>query len=352
MQDIKKVTLKKNASIKEAFEVIDKGAKRIAIVLDDEERVIGTISDGDARRGLLKGYTLESSIEDLYYKTPTLGYETDSNEEIIKKAIVKKLYQVPIVDKNNKLIYVEDLANLLQRTKRRNKVVLMAGGLGTRLRPLTDSIPKPLLEIGGKPILETIIGNFVKYGFIDIIISVNYKAEMIKNYFGNGQQFGANISYVEDTKRLGTAGSLSLFSDDSMEPFFVMNADLLTTVNFEQMLDFHLEENSIATMAVREYEYQVPYGVIEIQNSGITSIQEKPIQKFFVNAGIYILSKKVLKNIPKDEFYDMPTLFEELINDNQKVLSFPVHEYWLDIGRMDELQQAQNEYFRIFDVKK
>ncbi len=350
MQNIKKVTLNKTATIKETFEVIDKGAMKIAIIIDDEDKVIGTISDGDARRGLLQGYTLESSIEELYFKTPTLGYITDSKDEIIKKAISKKLYQVPIVDQDNKLIYVEDLATLLQRRARRNKVILMAGGLGTRLRPLTNDIPKPLLQIGGKPILETIIQNFVKYGFVDIIISVNYKAQMIKDYFGDGSKLGGNITYVEENKRLGTAGALSLLSEIPKEPFFVMNADLLTTVNFELMLDFHSTEDSIATMAVREYEYQIPYGVVEVLDSQISSIQEKPIQKFFVNAGIYILSPRVLSNIPKDEFYDMPTLFDELIHENKKALSFPVHEYWMDIGRMDEFQQAQSEYFRVFDA--
>jgi len=350
MQDMKKVTLEKTATIKEALEVIDEGAIRIAIIIDDDNRVIGTISDGDARRGLLKGYSLNSSIEELYFKTPTLGYISDSKDEIIKKAISKKLYQVPIVDEENRLIYVEDLATLLQCRTRRNKVVLMAGGLGTRLRPLTNDIPKPLLKIGGKPILETIIQNFVKHGFVDIIISVNYKAEMIKDYLKDGKKLGANITYIEETKRLGTAGALSLLLEIPREPFFVMNADLLTTVNFEQMLDFHSKENSLATMGVREYEYQVPYGVIEVDESNISSIKEKPIQKFFVNAGIYVLSPKVLSNIPENEFFDMPTLFEKLIQNSHNVLSFPIHEYWLDIGRIDEFQQAQNEYFRFFNV--
>jgi len=351
MQITNKVTLKKTATIKETLKIIDKGAMSIAIIEDEDKKVIGTISDGDARRGLLKGYTLESSIEELYQRNPTLGYETDSRDEIIKKAILKRLYQVPIVDENDRLIYIEDIANLLQRTKRRNKVILMAGGLGTRLRPLTDDTPKPLLKIGGKPILQTIIQNFVKHGFTEIIISVNYRSEMIKDYFGDGKKIGANITYIEEEKRMGTAGALSLLKETPHEPFFVMNADLLTTINFEQMLSFHTTESSLATMAVREYEYQVPYGVIEIEESQITSIKEKPIQKFFVNAGIYVLSPRVLEHVPKDKFYDMPTLFEELINKNKKTLSFPVHEYWLDIGRMDEFQQAQSEYFRVFNVQ-
>ena len=347
------IELKVSTVIKEALLVIDKGANKIAVIVDDERKVIGTITDGDIRRGLLKGYSLENTVEDLYFKTPTLGSISDSKDEIIKKAIARKLYQVPIVDDDGKLLYIEDLASLLKRRKhRRNKVVLMAGGLGTRLRPLTKDIPKPLLKVGGKPILETIIQNFVKYGFIDIVISLNYKAEMIKEYFGNGDKFNANITYIEENKRMGTAGALDLLTEVPTEPFFVMNADLLTTVNFEHMLDFHMHEGSQATMAVREYEYQVPYGVIETHEGQITSIKEKPLQKFFVNAGIYILSPNTLTNIPKDEFYDMPTFFEELISENKKTLSFHIHEYWLDIGQMEEYNKAQNEYFGIFDEEK
>ena len=226
----------------------------------------------------------------------------------------------------------------------------MAGGLGTRLRPLTQDTPKPLLKVGNKPILETIIENFAKYGFVNITISVNYKADMIKEYFGDGSALGVNIDYIEESKRLGTAGALSLIKERPQEPFFVMNADLLTNVNFEHLLDFHLLERSVATMCVREYDYQVPYGVIETDGSLITSIKEKPLHKFFVNAGIYTLSPQVFEYIPKDEFYDMPTLFEDIIANNLKSVSFPIHEYWLDIGRMEEFEQAQNEYNEVFSV--
>ena len=226
----------------------------------------------------------------------------------------------------------------------------MAGGLGTRLRPLTQDTPKPLLKVGDKPILQTIIESFAKYGFEDIVISVNYKSHMIKDYFGDGSQFGVKISYIDEDKRLGTAGALSLLNDKPKEPFFVMNGDLLTNVNFEKFLDFHTFENSIASMAIREHEFQIPYGVIQTNGAKITDIKEKPIQKFFVNSGIYILSPQTLDYIPKDEFFDMPTLFNKLIEDNKNVLSFPIHEYWLDIGRMEELQKAQSEYFGVFNV--
>ena len=348
MSKYQDILLKRTSSIKEALEVIDKGAMRIAIVLDDEEKVVGTLTDGDIRRGLLNGLSLDSSIESLYFKEPTLANINDSKELIVQKAIRKQIYQIPIVDNEGRLVKIEELSNLLKTNAKSNRVILMAGGLGTRLRPLTQDIPKPLLKVGNKPILETIIENFAKYGFVNITISVNYKADMIKEYFGDGAALGVNIDYVEETKRLGTAGALSLIKERPQEPFFVMNADLLTNVNFEHLLDFHMMEHSVATMCVREYDYQVPYGVIETDGSKIVSIEEKPIHKFFVNAGIYTLSPQVFEYIPKNEFYDMPTLFEDIIKDELKSISFPIHEYWLDIGRMSDFEQAQNEYGEVF----
>jgi len=348
MKKYKEILLHKEATIKKALEVIDKGAMRIAIVLDDNEKVVGTLSDGDIRRGLLNGLTLDSSIENLYFKKPTLANINDPKELIIQKAIRKQIYQIPIVDNDGKFVKIEDLANLLKANTKRNHVILMAGGLGTRLRPLTHDLPKPLLKVGNKPILETIIENFAKYGFVNITISVNYKADMIQKYFGDGSALGVNINYIQETQRLGTAGALSLIKDRPQEPFFVMNADLLTNVNFEHLLDFHSFEHSVATMCVREYDYQVPYGVIQTDGIRITAIEEKPLQKFFVNAGIYVLSPQIFEYIPKDQFYDMPTLFEELIKDDLKTISFPIHEYWLDIGRMSDFKQAQDEYGEIF----
>jgi NDP-sugar pyrophosphorylase family protein len=317
-------------------------------VLDDSKKVVGTLSDGDIRRGLLNGLNLDSTIEDIYFKEPTLASVNDSKDVIIQKALRKHIYQIPIVDSEGRFVKIEELSNLLKVNAKYNRVFLMAGGLGTRLRPLTQDTPKPLLKVGNKPILETIIENFAKYGFVNITISVNYKADMIKKYFGDGSNLGVNIDYIEETKRLGTAGALSLIKDRPQEPFFVMNADLLTNVNFEHLLDFHLVEHSVATMCVREYDYQVPYGVIQTQGSKILSIKEKPIHKFFVNAGIYVLSPQVFEYIPKNEFYDMPTLFEDIIQDELKSISFPIHEYWLDIGRMSDFEQAQHEYGDVF----
>jgi NDP-sugar pyrophosphorylase family protein len=317
---------------------------RMAIVVDESNKLLGILNDGDIRRALLEGYSLEDSIEKIYNKTPLICNMNDSKNMIIQKAIKRKVYQIPIVDNDNRLIDVEDLATLLTNVNRKNKVILMAGGLGTRLRPLTEDTPKPLLKVGTKPILQTIIENFENYGFKDIILSVNYKADMIKEYFKDGSEFRVNIEYLEEDKRLGTAGALSLLKEKPNEPFFVMNADLLTNVNFTHLLDFHSFGNSMATMCVREYDFQVPYGVIKTDGDKISSIVEKPVHKFFVNAGIYLLSPKVLEYIPDDTFYDMPTLFDKLIQENKNVLSFPIHEYWLDIGKMEDFHRAQSEF--------
>ena len=352
MNDINNILLKETNTIQEALQTIDTEAIRIAVVINKEKKVIGTLSDGDIRRGLLKGKNISDTIEDVYFRTPTLCNINEPIDKIIQLAISKKIYQVPIIDDNGYLVRIEDLGNMLSIANRPNEVILMAGGLGTRLRPLTTNTPKPLLKVGNQPILETIINNFSKYGFKNITISVNYMSEMIIDYFGDGSKLGVNITYIHENDRLGTAGALSLLKNKPNKPFFVMNADLLTDINFVHLLDYHHSENSTATMCVREYDFQVPYGVIEVENQQITSIVEKPLHKFFVNAGIYVLSPNVLEEIPHNVFYDMPTLFEELINKQQKILSFPIHEYWLDIGKLDDFKQAQIEYGKVFNQKE
>jgi len=237
---------------------------------------------------------------------------------------------------------------LIQPQRRSNKVVLMAGGLGTRLSPLTDSTPKPMLHVGNKPILETIIDRFSACGYGEIILSVKYKSHLIEEYFKDGAAFGVNIEYVHEEKRMGTAGALSLMSKRLDEPFFVMNADLLTSVNFENLHNYHLSQHAVATMGVREYDFQVPYGVVNVKDNYILSIEEKPIHKFFVSAGIYMFCPSILDYVPQDKFFDMPSLFSTLIAENLKTVSFPIREYWLDIGRMSDYERANLEYTGIF----
>ncbi len=348
MQCFDNIKLKTNSTIKEALSIIDSGAMQIALVLDKDNKLLGTVTDGDIRRGLLRGLTLEDAIESIIYKTPTVCTVKDSKEDVLKIAVEKKLYKIPIVDLEGVLVGLYEVDDLLKPEEHPNKVVLMVGGLGSRLSPLTDDAPKSLLNVGNKPILETIIASFAKYGFNNIILSVNYKSEMIEDYFGDGSNFGVNIKYVHENKRMGTAGALSLMKGDLSEPFFVMNGDLLTNINFEHMLIYHQESKAVATMGVREYDFQVPYGVVNVKEDLITSIEEKPVHKFFVNAGVYVLDSYVLNEIPDDVFYDMPTLFDSLIANKKKAVSFPIREYWLDIGRISDYEQANNEYHGVF----
>lgn len=348
MKNYKNILLNSNSTIREALKIIDSGAMKIGIVVDEEEKLIGTVTDGDIRRGLLNNLSLDDVLETIIFRTPTVCKIDDTKERILEIAVEKKLYQIPIVNNDGKLIGIEEVDELLKSKHKNNKVVLMVGGLGTRLRPLTNITPKPMLKVGDKPILETIIRNFKKYGFTEIILSVSYKAEIIENYFGDGSTFGVNIEYIHEEKRMGTAGALSLIREKLSEPFFVMNGDLLTNINFEHMMDYHISNSSIATMGVREYDFQVPYGVVNVDGINIKSIEEKPVHNFYVSGGVYVLDSKVLYFIPKNEFFDMPTLFEKVIADGKKSISFPIREYWLDIGRMEEFEKANNEYHEVF----
>ena len=344
MSIIDKVVMNDSTSIKKAMEVIDTSKIKIALVVSDNKQLIGTITDGDIRRAILKGVTLSDPVKDIMNRNFIYSEVGESREKILQLAKLNQIQQVPIVDKNCILVGIEDISSPLLPVKRQNKVVLMVGGLGTRLRPLTNETPKPLLKVKDKPILEIILEGFIKYGFNDFIFSVNYKSEMIEEYFGDGKRFGVNIQYAHDRERMGTAGSLSFIKKKLTEDFLVMNGDLLTNINFEHLLEFHFNNNSKATMCVREYDFQVPYGVVNIQEHNIASIEEKPVHKFFVNAGIYMLNPSVLKYIPENSFFDMPTLFNILIQSKEKVLPFPVREYRLDIGEIGEYNKANSEY--------
>ena len=348
MKNIEDITVKDSISILEVMKIIDESSKQIAIVVDENNKLLGTISDGDIRRALLKNIPLTESVKEIYFKTPTVASINDSREEIINICKVKKIHQIPIVDSKGNLVGLEILDELISKEKKLNKVILMVGGLGTRLQPLTENIPKPMLEVGNKPILQTIVEKFAEYGYLNIVMCINYKSHVIKDYFGDGTEFGVNIEYVSEKDRMGTAGALSLLKDKPQESFFVMNGDLLTNVNFEHLHDFHTSNNSIGTMCVRDYDFQVPFGVVSIKDTKILSIDEKPKHKFFVNAGIYMFDPEILEYIPKNEFYDMPTLFKKLIDKNKKVISFPLREYWLDVGRIEEYEKANLEYPKEF----
>ncbi len=342
--------LSEEATIEDAMRAIDTGATRIALVANTQKKLLGCISDGDIRRALLQKKELSTPAKNIMNPAPITAMVQDTREIILRKALQHNVYQIPIIDSEGIIHGLDDVRHLLQPRSRPNTVVLMAGGLGTRLRPLTEKKPKPLLSVGGKPIMETILNQFTQYGFQNFIISVNYKADMIIQYFGDGSKYGVNIEYVKETKRMGTAGALSLMRHMIDGDFFVMNGDLLTKINLEHMLNFHTSNNSSATMAVRQYDIQVPYGVVETKNNKIYSIKEKPKHSFYVNAGIYILNKKILSEIPENVFFDMPTLFQKACEKGLETLSFPIHEYWLDIGKMADFERANHEFGTFFNA--
>ncbi|MNS93300.1 D-glycero-alpha-D-manno-heptose 1-phosphate guanylyltransferase [compost metagenome] len=224
----------------------------------------------------------------------------------------------------------------------------MAGGLGTRLGELTKSTPKPMLKVGDKPLLETIVRNFLDQGFKNFYFAVNYMAEVIEDHFGDGEKFGAQIRYLRENKRLGTAGALSLIPEMPTEPLIVANGDLLADIDYSHMLDMHVDTEAVATMGVSEYEFQIPYGVVHEQGGDISHIEEKPAHKSLISAGIYVLSPAALELVPKDQFFDMPTLFEQMIDHKMRSRVYQVHGYWLDIGRLPDYQKANSDISRVF----
>ncbi len=340
------------ATVKEALAVMDKSALQIVFVVDDEEHLLGVVTDGDVRRSLLRGGDLTQSVASVMNAHPIVALQGTERATLLQMMRGKEIRQIPLVDDKNRLVGLARLEELLYRPQRDNIVVLMAGGLGTRLRPLTDKIPKPLLKVGTKPILETILENFLDAGFYRFYLAVNYKSQMIEDYFGNGSRFGAEIQYLHENKRMGTAGALYFLPEIPKQPIIVMNGDLLTKVDFGEFLDYHIKQGAAATMAVREYNYQVPYGVIDFDGEKITGIREKPSYSFFVNAGIYVLNPEAVARVDKEEFFDMPQLFDALVAAGKKTTVYPMREYWLDIGRMDDFQRAQEEFGEMFEVRK
>ncbi|MGA7802785.1 MAG: nucleotidyltransferase family protein [Gammaproteobacteria bacterium] len=348
MKSWKDVTVGLDTTIRETIERIDASSAQIALVCDAGNHLLGTVTDGDVRRGILRGVRLETPVREIMNTRPTKAGPNDDRGIILEIMKKKLLRQIPIVDGANCVLGLETLDELLRPEQRDSVVVIMAGGLGMRLRPLTEECPKPMLPIGGRPILETILCNFVEYNFRRFYISVNYMAERISEYFGDGSKWGAEIHYIHEDRKLGTAGALSLLPIRPNDPFIVMNGDVLTKVNFDHLLDFHSGHAAQGTMCVREYDFEVPYGVVNIQDNRISDIDEKPVHRFFVNAGIYVLEPSVLDHIEPQTHLDMPDLFKKLMRAGRETAAFPIREYWMDIGRHADLERANGEYEDIF----
>lgn len=332
-------------TLEDAIATLDREALRIVMIVDAERRLLGTLTDGDVRRALLKHMALDVPVGEVMCATPRTAARDWSRERILSDMEKYQLLQLPVVDQEGRVIGLETLHDLLNKRHRDNPVFLMAGGFGTRLQPLTHNCPKPLLKVGEKPILELILESFINAGFHRFFISTHFMPEMIREHFGDGTRWGVSIRYIHEEEPLGTGGALGLLPHDEIDqPLFMMNGDLLTTLNFQNLLEFHQDHSGVATMCVREYEHCVPYGVIQSEGHRICSMVEKPVHRFFINAGIYLLSPDLVKSVAPGVRVDMPTLLEREIANGNDVNMFPVHEYWLDIGRMEDFKRAQQEF--------
>lgn len=349
MENWQSILISPDSTVLDAVKTIDRNNPLLtAVVVDADRHLLGTVTDGDIRRGMLNHVPMDAEVTRIMHKTPIFVFDDTSKSElfnIFKKNPRCRVF--PILDRQYRVIGIKTDQNSFS-AEFENPVLIMAGGLGTRLRPLTEEKPKPLLTIGEKPILEIILENFMANGFRNFYISVNYKAEMIEEYFGDGSGKGASITYLRENKRLGTAGSLSLLESTPDLPIIVMNGDLLTKVNFQKLLEFHESNKFSATMCVREHNLEIPFGVARVNNGHLEALEEKPVNKMFVNAGIYALNPEILNMVPRNRFYDMPELFSALLEKEKNPGVFPIREYWLDIGRMSEYEKADKTYGEIF----
>ena len=344
-----KMIVSPKTSVLDALKVIDSTGHHSALVVNSDGQLVGMITDGDVRRAILKNIPLTKAITAVMNPKPHSARVGTSTTRMVEMMRQLSIRQLPIVDERMRIVGVHFLEALNATTRFDNPVILMAGGEGKRLYPLTKDCPKPLLKLGEKPILQHIVENFVAQGFHRFLMSVNYRAEMIENHFGNGGDFNCKIEYLKETQPLGTAGSLSLVGSLDL-PAIVMNGDILTKTNFADLLNYHAQHEAAATMCVRPFELQVPYGVVSAVDDRISQIDEKPVHTFFVNGGIYVLNPEAFKFLDSDIAIDMPHLFQRMIHSGLKVSPFLVREYWLDVGQFPDFERARQDYERFFET--
>lgn len=333
-----------DVSLRVGIAVVDKVGQQVALVVSPGGFLVGILTDGDIRRAVLAGKDLNTPVSAVMSKHPATTRVSATRDEMLSIMRARVIHHLPLLDGAGRLAGLATMSDLVGIADRPNWVVLMAGGLGVRLRPLTNEVPKPLLHVGGRPILETALQSFAEQGFRHIFLAVNYKSDMVRAHFGNGESWGVQVQYLQEPSQLGTAGSLSLLPSVPTDPLIVMNGDLLTRTDFGSLLAFHQAQGATATMAVRPYDVEVPYGVVSVDGTHITEIQEKPVHRHFINAGIYALSPDAIQHLPTDRSFDMPELFERLISLGRTAVAYLLRESWIDIGRLEELERARVEW--------
>ena len=340
MNNWQKIVVSPEVSILDAMKIIDGAGTQFVMVLDETKKLLGVVTDGDVRRGILNNVSLSAPVAEIMNTHPRYLSDSVSRSEAISFLSEKRIAHVPLLDALGRVTSLVSIDERVALVEKHRTAVLMVGGLGSRLGELTTNCPKPMLPLGGRPVLEIIIENLKDHGFKNFIFCVNFKADVIQSHFGNGAEFGINIVYVHENKRMGTAGALSLIPMDTDGPLLVMNGDIVTKVNFSKLMEFHEEKEAAVTAAVRKYDFQIPFGVVKSENGQIKGIEEKPNYNFMVSAGINVIEKDCLGLLPPGEFFDMPQLIEAVIASKRVAQAFPIHEYWLDIGRMDDLERA------------
>ena len=344
MTDFKKISASPAAKIIEVIDIIDRGSYQVALIVDELGCLIGTVTDGDIRRALLRGEKLEAEVGGVMQRGFKSLPESATDSDAMALMTREDLQQVPALDECGRVVRLFILDDLIKAKKVSNTVVIMAGGEGKRLYPLTQDCPKPMLRVNNKPILEIILEQCINGGFSHFYFSVNYLKEQIREYFGDGARWRVRIDYLEENQPLGTAGALSLLPPQTKEPVLVMNGDILTRVDYKNLLRFHAEHSAGVTVCVREHTTEIPYGVLHVKDLHILKIEEKPKLLNHVNCGIYLIDPKLFNLIPRDCFFDMPDLISLALSQRCPVVAFPVHEYWLDVGYPSTLQRASSEW--------
>ena len=334
------IRLPANATLQQAIRNLDQYSIKIVLVVNEAGELLGTISDGDIRRGLLKGLDLNSSITSVVQRKPLVVPPQMGRDMVLQLMAANKIQQIPVIDGQGQVVGLHLWEQIMTRPERSNLMVIMAGGRGSRLKPFTDNCPKPLVRVGGKPILEHIIERAKLEGFSHFVLAIHYLGEMIKDHFGNGERLGIRIEYLQEKKPLGTAGALSLLEPRPVNPFVVTNGDVITDIHYGELLDFHIRSEATATMAVRIHEWQHPFGVVQTNGIEIVGFDEKPCVRTHINAGVYALSSEALTEIDDLNACDMPILFERLQAKAKRTVAYPMHEPWLDVGRPDDLVEA------------
>ncbi len=334
---------KGEGDIRKIIQTVENGELKIAIILNNKDKLIGVINDGDIRRGLLKGLTLDSSFKSIIRKNCVVADINLTKREILKLMEDNSISQIPIIDKNNEFLGLEVSKEILPNSRKfhlPNFALLMAGGRGIRLSPITDDCPKPLLPINGKPILEIILEQCIDSGINNFYISVNYLADKIIKYFGDGSKWNVNIKYIKEDIPLGTAGALKLLPNQFKESIIIINGDVLTKINFQDLINYHSNNHADITICSKEHILNSPYGVIEVEGICFKSMVEKPSFRQLINAGIYVINPSIIEFIESNQYLDMPNLISTMNKKGKKIIVYPVHEYWLDVGKPETLNKA------------